>query len=104
MPKSVEKVSQLACGPSHAAAITEDGRVLSWGSAEDGRLGRPKAARAGSNHQRPGFLQDLSDKEVTAVCVSPTHSVARTAKGTLWVWGRVGGTPAGPSLSLPPRS
>ncbi|KAL1512359.1 hypothetical protein AB1Y20_005618 [Prymnesium parvum] len=91
VPKSVERIAQMACGPTHSAAITDDGRVLSWGLEEGGRLGRARAPRASASaHRRPAVLPELSDKLVTALCVSPTHALAFTAAGSLWVWGQVG--------------
>ena len=34
-----EGIARIACGPSHAAAITASGAVYSWGCGEGGRLG-----------------------------------------------------------------
>ncbi len=33
------RVVAVACGPQHALALLDDGVVMSWGSADDGRLG-----------------------------------------------------------------
>ena len=41
LPKGVEGgLVQISCGSSHGAALTCDGRVVTWGSSRDGRLGR----------------------------------------------------------------
>ena len=47
-------VVQLACGGMHALALTDDGKVLSWGVNDGGALGRPTGK---------GPLQDLDNGE-----------------------------------------
>ena len=91
MPRTVEAISHVACGPKHAAAITDDGRVLSWGLKDEGRLGRVKSARSSAaSFQRPNFVSGLFDKHVVSLCASPSHTIAFTSTGDLWLWGRVG--------------
>ena len=34
-----EKVKEISCGNNHAAAVTSDGKVYTWGFGNDGQLG-----------------------------------------------------------------
>eukprot|EP00966_Prymnesium_polylepis_P006971 160659-Prymnesium_polylepis.1 len=46
VPRSVERITQLSCGPHHAAAVTDDARVLTWGCAATPRArARSRAPR-----------------------------------------------------------
>ena len=92
-------VASLACAPQHGAALTDDGRVLTWGAADGGRLGRrrkpgnadglggpPVSAQA---HALPAAVPSLSDQGVVSLSAGGAHTVAATAKGELWLWGQV---------------
>ena len=47
MPASVdEKLLQISSAPQHGAALTSDGRVVTWGFHEGGRLGRKRVRNA----------------------------------------------------------
>jgi len=43
------RVVAVACGPQHALALLDDGVVMSWGSADDGRLGHGALAAVESS-------------------------------------------------------
>jgi len=91
LPKSVDRITHVACGASHGAAISDDGRVISWGSPDDGRLGRPPVARATfESHRLPQVIRDLSDKDISQIVASSGHTVGFTSTGGMWLWGKVG--------------
>ena len=94
LPSSVdERLVQLSCAPRHGAALTSDGRVITWGSAEGGRLGRGKRARGVSEavHALPAAVaMPIPDQNITTVSTGGSHTVAVSGSGALWVWGQVG--------------
>jgi len=76
----------VACGYSHSAVLSEDGRVISWGSSDGGRLGRKRAAGVSLvAHERPAIVSRLED--VCSISVGPNHTVAVTRSGEMWAWG-----------------
>ena len=85
---------QLACGNKHAVALTSDGRVISWGSAEGGRLGRKLKRGSGSHSpasRKPAFVSfSEADQNVCSISAGGTHTVALTDAGAMWVWGQLG--------------
>ena len=87
LPRTVQSLISVSCGEEHAVALTDDYRVLSWGSKEDGRLGRPNSGRAIGV---PEVIESLDDKDVRAVSAGACHSVATTSDGKLFLWGRLG--------------
>ena len=86
----VEPVVGLAGGGTHALALTRDGSVWSWGGNEEGQLGfdTPIDPLLGV-HGSQGFPRRIEGlPEITAVAAGLTHSVALSAEGAVWTWGR----------------
>ncbi len=84
---------QLACGDKHAVALTSDGRVITWGNTEGGRLGRKAkfgTSSESSTSRKPAvvFLAD-ADQRVCSISVGGAHTVALTDAGAMWVWGQL---------------
>ncbi len=84
------KIVMLAAGKLHALALDDKGRVLSWGFANDGRLGGgPNANRAFNGRPMPVVgidgLGELGN--VVSIAAGPDHSVAVLADGTMLTWG-----------------
>jgi len=89
LPKKVEafagqRVVAVSAGGMHSLAVTADGAVWSWGSGEDGQLGH------GDEQRRllPKQVEALAGQRVVAVSAGAFHSIAITADGTVWSWGR----------------
>jgi serine/threonine protein kinase/alpha-tubulin suppressor-like RCC1 family protein len=97
---------QVSCAPQHAAALTSDGRVLTWGEAEGGRLGRKRrvSARGASpgsrapseqqadsdNHARPSVVKfAIPDQNIVSLSAGGAHTLAVTSGGQLWLWGQI---------------
>ena len=83
-------IVMLAAGRLHALALDNKGRVLSWGFANDGRLGAgPNGKRAFNGRPLPVVgadgLGELAN--VVSVGAGPDHSVAVLADGTMLTWG-----------------
>ena len=92
MPKDADGLLvQLACGDEHAVALTSDGRVLSWGRAESGRLGRKPKLEPKRGLHKPAFVSFAeADQHVCSISAGSTHTVALTDAGAMWVWGQPG--------------
>ncbi len=80
---NVSRVIQLSVGYSHALALTEDHRVLAWGSNFYGALGREprRELPIDSAEEIPGL------GDVVAVVAGNGVSSALKKDGTVWVWG-----------------
>ena len=92
MPSEVDGLlRQIVCAAKHAAAITIDGRVVTWGDAEGGKLGRKPRREDGwgsAAHARPAAVAlPEADQRVCAVSTGGAHTVAVTEGGVLWIWG-----------------
>lgn len=106
-------VVDLAAGEQHSLALLHDGRVLAWGSNEEGQLGtgtRSASAVPVVVKAPDGTTGPLTG--VTDIAADSNTSVAVRKDGTVVVWGRVssgqrgnGGTitdPLFPSVVLKP--
>ena len=76
-------VTQVSCGPEHAAAVTAHGQTYSWGSGDRGRLGIGSEVDAWAPQQ----VADLAGKRVVQVACGTVHTLALTVRGELFVWG-----------------
>jgi len=91
-PKLVEslvaagvKVTKATAGELHTTLLTSDGFVLSCGVGEYGRLGLGDMA---SDATSPEPIEYLDDEPVVELVGGHAFTMARTASGRLWVWGR----------------
>ena len=98
LPLGVRGLAQASCGARHAVALTDDARVVSWGSAEGGLLGRRRADRGGGAASRspgsgreslPAVVPWPEYAVIASVSAARHHSLAVTHAGALWLWGRV---------------
>ena len=114
---------QLCTASQHAAALTSDGRVITWGNADGGRLGRkPKVGARGSSpsertralsaraasdaHARPSAVKfAIPDQNIVSVSAGGAHTLAVSAGGQLWLWGQISAnlSYAVPRLVLGPK-
>ena len=89
-----EPIVMLAAGGSHTMALSEQGRVFTWGMGSGGRLGhcdeedqrKPCAVYAWS-HSRGHIMKGWMRDEVVFVAAGGAHSLAVTAGGRLFTWG-----------------
>ncbi|CAN1343462.1 PH, RCC1 and FYVE domains-containing protein 1 [Linum perenne] len=76
-------VHAIACGRQHAAFVTKQGAVFTWGEELGGRLGHGMDA----NVLHPKHLDGLKDINVELVACGEYHSCAVSLSGDLYIWG-----------------
>ncbi|KAK4594139.1 hypothetical protein RGQ29_017997 [Quercus rubra] len=76
-------VIQIASGGYHSLALTDDGKVLSWGYGRHGQLGHSSIL----NQKIPVVIEALSDEHVVYIACGGSSSAAVTDKGKLYMWG-----------------
>ena len=90
LPKKIEafagqRVVAVSAGEYHSLAITADGAVFTWGKGEDASLGHGEDL---SNQLLPKKVEALADQRVVAVSAGDAHSLAITADGAVFTWGK----------------
>ena len=68
----------------HSLAITADGAVWTWGWGSDGRLGRGDEQA----QLQPKKVEAFTGQRVVAVSAGGEHSLAITADGAVFTWGK----------------
>ncbi|XP_010522423.1 PREDICTED: ultraviolet-B receptor UVR8 [Tarenaya hassleriana] len=77
------RITQIACGGYHSLALTEEGRVLSWGHGGHGQLGNSSL----ENQRVPTEIKALADKKTVFIASGGSSSAAITEEGKLYMWG-----------------
>ncbi|KAF5930265.1 hypothetical protein HYC85_031138, partial [Camellia sinensis] len=88
LPKALESavvldVQNIACGGQHAALVTKQGEIFSWGEESGGRLGHG----VDSDVLHPKLIDALSQTNVELVACGEHHTCAVTLSGDLYTWG-----------------
>ncbi|KAL5799288.1 hypothetical protein ACOSQ3_032350 [Xanthoceras sorbifolium] len=88
VPKALESavvldVQNIACGGRHAALVTKQGEVFSWGEELGGRLGHG----VDSDVSHPKLVDSLKNINIELVACGEYHSCAVTLSGDLYTWG-----------------
>ncbi|KAA8544573.1 hypothetical protein F0562_022568 [Nyssa sinensis] len=88
LPKALESavvldVQNIACGGRHAAFVTKQGEIFSWGEESGGRLGHG----VDSDVLHPKLIDVLSNTNIELVACGEHHSCAVTFSGDLYTWG-----------------
>eukprot|EP01125_Pyxidicula_operculata_P008154 TRINITY_DN275_c0_g1_i10.p1 TRINITY_DN275_c0_g1~~TRINITY_DN275_c0_g1_i10.p1 ORF type:complete len:731 (+),score=199.22 TRINITY_DN275_c0_g1_i10:36-2228(+) len=97
---SHEKITQVTCGAHHSLALTDDGRVYTWGSSEYGQQASKTEHtdwQEGEFHSKgerkhyfavPRVIPDAFDnKKVAYISCGSLHSAAVTEDGHSYTWG-----------------
>ncbi|KDP36001.1 hypothetical protein JCGZ_08396 [Jatropha curcas] len=88
LPKALEStvvldVQNIACGGRHAALVTKQGEIFSWGEESGGRLGHG----VDSDVSHPKLIDALSNINIELVACGEYHTCAVTLSGDLYTWG-----------------
>ena len=89
LPKQVEawvdrRVVAVSAGDDHNLAITVNGAVWSWGYGASGQLGHGNRRRK----LLPKKVDSIAGQRVVAVSAGESHSLALTADGAVFAWGK----------------
>ncbi|KAL9239941.1 hypothetical protein vseg_014212 [Gypsophila vaccaria] len=76
-------VQNVACGGRHAALVTKQGEVFTWGEDSGGRLGHG----VDSDVSHPKLLDALKNINIELVACGENHSCAISLSGDLYIWG-----------------
>ncbi|XP_017887257.1 E3 ubiquitin-protein ligase HERC2 [Ceratina calcarata] len=89
-PKPIPFLSQYVLkkvavhsGGKHALALTQDGKVFSWGEGEDGKLGHGNTMSL----DKPRLIEAFKSKRIRDIGCGSGHSAAITSSGELYTWG-----------------
>ncbi|XP_042457559.1 RCC1 domain-containing protein RUG3, mitochondrial-like isoform X3 [Zingiber officinale] len=77
------QIVQIAAGGYHSLALTDTGKVLSWGYGGHSQLGHPSV----QNQKVPLVIEALADEHVVQIACGGSSSAAITDKGKLYMWG-----------------
>lgn len=79
-----EKIVQICAGELFSAAVTEDGRVFTWGFGKDGQTGHQDTA----NIPLPKLVHALAGENVVDISCGGGHVAALTKDNKVFMWGR----------------
>lgn len=77
-----QRITDIAMGYSHSAAITEDGYLYTWGSNDKGQLGDGTTTSSSTP-----ILIPLDGKKAVSVSAGTEFTAAITEDGSLYMWG-----------------
>lgn len=77
------KVTNIYAGWKQSFAVTDDGRLYSWGSDADGRLGRDTTAMPNT---LPGVVDDVFDGNIIDLATD-SHTLVLTDTNKVYTWG-----------------
>jgi len=89
LPKKIaafagQRVVAVSAGYAHSLALTADGSVCSWGYCLYGQLGHGDE----QSQLLPKKVETFTGQRVVAVSAGREHSLATTADGAVFTWGR----------------
>ncbi|KAM8940137.1 LOW QUALITY PROTEIN: putative E3 ubiquitin-protein ligase HERC6 [Pelodytes ibericus] len=79
------RIIQISCGHFHSIALSEDGRVFSWGQNNSGQLGLGNKI---PSQPSPQFVKSLKGIPLVQVTAGGAQSFALSMLGTVFGWGR----------------
>jgi len=88
---SGDKIKAISMGLAHSSALSSTGRVFTWGSATNGKLGDGQSSTDRTSPVEittSGALDNLdSTDKINAISMGNTHSSASSSYGRVFTWG-----------------
>jgi RCC1 and BTB domain-containing protein len=90
------KFESVALGRSHSAGVTKDGKVVTWGNAQHGKLGIKETAEEKKGYRPSNYAEqteqgfvygDLETERIKQVTCGFHHTVALSNEGKVFAWG-----------------
>jgi alpha-tubulin suppressor-like RCC1 family protein len=78
-----EVITSIHMGEFHGVAVTNDGRLFSWGKNQCGQVGNGNR----NNVSMPIQIEALETKTIIAAAAGSGHTAAITQDGQLWMFG-----------------
>jgi regulator of chromosome condensation len=79
---AARRVLKVVCGGMHTVALTNQGRVYTWGCNDEGALGRE------GQENQPMIVADTLKIPVTDISAGDSHSIAyNTELNQIYIWG-----------------
>ena len=76
-------VRHVCCGGQHAAVLTSEGEIHTWGRGGFGRLGHGRT----ESLEQPRLVESLRGEVCVQVCCGFAYTAAVTLEGKLFTWG-----------------
>ena len=92
----INKIIQISSGTIHNLALTDDGKIFSWGAAMGGQLGHDEKILLKNSKgkkyyyiSKPTIISTFNDKKIiiNKISCGEAHSVAMTNSGSVYSWG-----------------
>lgn len=84
----LKNIKFIGSGDFHSFAITTKGKVLAWGLNQYGQCGVDTNIDDGAVVTKPTEIKALADKNIVYITAGEHHSVAVSANGDVYSWGR----------------
>lgn len=78
-------IKKILSGANHTVALTNEGKVYSWGSDDNGKIGRNLKGR--DKYVKAMHISALNFKKAKNIFVGKNHSFVLNEKGQLYGWG-----------------
>ncbi|XP_066141939.1 E3 ubiquitin-protein ligase HERC2 isoform X1 [Euwallacea fornicatus] len=89
VPRIIEALQEVEirdvwCGPHFSVALSNEGRVYTWGKAKGWKLGH----RSDDHVRTPELVEALTGKKVVSLSIGTAHCLALTSEGEVLGWGK----------------
>ena len=89
-PIAGKKIVKIAAGQGHSLALTDDGRVYTWGRNDTGQLGNNATTDAMLPVAVTVTGTPMSNKTIVEIASGARHSLAIDSSGKVYAWGHNG--------------